>query len=192
MTYWKFSSNPEFKVNGYFSRRIVSCKVAAHEQETTTVVSDFVDLSHTPVHVSFLVVCMHLDVLPKTIDSVRGVSSDCICFSSDVATSSMGSRNFGSNPRQGSAERLPRGQTSRGPSPRGQKRSGAFGTVSSPKIVITRAWPCADDSLEFQRRRSQTIRVFEELSPSRRPRRLQCRSQYGLLILPSTVLTAPG
>ena len=27
---------------------------------------------------------MHLDVLPKTIDSVRGVSSDCICFSSDV------------------------------------------------------------------------------------------------------------
>ena len=43
-----------------------------------------VDLSHTPVHVSSLVVCMHLDVLPKTIDSVRGVSSDCICFSSDV------------------------------------------------------------------------------------------------------------
>ena len=54
------------------------------------------------------------------------------------------------------------------------------------------AWPCADDSLEFQRRRSQTIRVFEELSLSRRPRRLQCRSQYGLLILTSTVLTAPG
>ena len=50
MTCGKFSCNPLSNVKCLFIRRIVSCKVAAHEQKTTTVASDCKPF-HTPVHV---------------------------------------------------------------------------------------------------------------------------------------------